>query len=100
MSYSNAYLQNIMVTDGDNWRFGMVDMMKQKVYFSKNLQLKDDITLVKLLALASIWTVSPVSHVHIAYCLAVYHSQGLEAENHATVLLIYIDVLIFSWPMN
>jgi hypothetical protein len=67
VSYSDAYIQNVIVTDGDNWKFGVVDVAKQKVYFSKDLRLNNDITLVKLLALASVWTVNPVSHVQIAY---------------------------------
>lgn len=56
MPYSDGHPQNVMVTDGDEWKFGVVDLMNKKVYFSESRHLNKDIKLVDLMALISIWT--------------------------------------------
>jgi hypothetical protein len=78
-----------MVTDGDNWKFGIVDLIKKKVYFSRSRRLTVDTNLVDLMALISIWTGKPVSrmnqimHIH---CVTLHDSQSSKpAENHVIV---------------
>lgn len=63
--YRNDYLQSVIVTDGKIWRFGMVDLTKKKVYFSGDWHLNGDTNLVDLIALITIWTGKPVSHICI-----------------------------------